>query len=81
MKPILSADLLQIATEEFLQEQRPSRHVALLLHDANCPHCRKALPELDHVAKALTKEDVPGRMAGDWGRDDLMGLGALKDEI
>jgi len=43
---------------EFLLEQRPSRHVALLLHDANCPHCRKALPELDLVAKALTKEAV-----------------------
>eukprot|EP00435_Cladocopium_sp_Y103_P048643 s210_g14.t1 len=43
---------------EFLQEQRPTRHVALLLHDANCPHCRKALPELDLVAKALLKEPV-----------------------
>jgi thiol-disulfide isomerase/thioredoxin len=42
--------------------------VALLLHDANCPHCRKALPELDLVAKALTKEAVPWRMAGDGGK-------------
>ena len=41
--------------------------MALLLHDANCPHCRKALPELNLVAKALTKEDVPWQMAGERG--------------
>jgi len=60
--------------------------VALLLHDANCPHCRKALPELDLVAKALTKEAVPWRMAWGWGarvasKDDPMGFGGFQVEI
>jgi len=43
---------------EFLNSERKKNNVALLLHDANCPHCRKALPELDLVAKALSKEPV-----------------------
>ncbi|CAE7475232.1 ppdK [Symbiodinium natans] len=43
---------------EFLTTKRRTANVALLLHDANCPHCRKALPELDRVAESFQSGTV-----------------------
>ncbi|CAJ1395750.1 unnamed protein product [Effrenium voratum] len=43
---------------DFLRAKRQSSHAALLLHDANCPHCRQALPELAAIAEQLQGEPV-----------------------
>ena len=42
-----------------MKKERKTKHIALLVHDANCPHCRQALPELEQVAVRLSKEPAP----------------------
>ncbi|CAE7156843.1 PDIL1-1 [Symbiodinium pilosum] len=44
--------------KEFVETKRRIANVAILLHDAKCPHCRKALPELDRVAETFRSEEV-----------------------
>eukprot|EP00439_Symbiodinium_sp_Y106_P062819 s1604_g9.t1 len=67
---------LTCAPEDFLATKRQDANVALLLHDANCPHCRKALPELDRVAEDFRSEGVIFAHA-----DCTHGKGSIQNEF
>ena len=50
--------------KEFVETKRRIANVAILLHDAKCPHCRKALPELDRVAETFRSEEATCMLSG-----------------